>query len=231
MPTNDESLGAFAESRYARADDFDTHNRPVILEKLVAAARKGDRVLDLGCGSGSMGRELFRQHRPSFYLGLDLASRPLDLARKADLTVVQADLSKQLPLGSGWADLIYAVEIIEHLIDTDGFLQEMKRVLKPGGRIVLSTPNAASLGRRLMLAAGRNPHYESGLGPKDAGHVRYFVSGSLRELLARNGLKITALESDYLNFNNSHNLRSARLASLFPTLGTTLIAHCRSDNS
>lgn len=96
MPTSDKLLGAFAESRYTRADDFDTHNLPVKLEKLVAAARKGDRVLDLGCGSGSMGRELFRQHRPRFYLGLDLASRSLDLARKADLTVVQADLVKTI---------------------------------------------------------------------------------------------------------------------------------------
>ena len=178
-----------------------------------------------------LGSELSRRHHSSFYLGLDLVSQALDLARNADLTVVQADVSKQLPVASGWADLTYAVKIIEYLIDTDGFLQEMKRVLKPGGRIVLSTPNAASLGRRLMLAAGRSPHYESGIGPRDAGYVRYFVSGSLRELLARNGLKITALESDYLNFNNSHNLRSARLASLFPTLGTTLIAHCRSDKS
>ena len=225
MSNNDGALTTFADSRFRRDDDF--RISPAKLEKHMAAAKPGDHVLDLGCGSGALGHELLRRRLVGFYVGIDVASQALNMARTADLTVVKADVSKRLPLATGWADLIYAAEIIEHVFDTDRFVQEMKRLLKPGGRIVLTTPNAASLGRRLLLAMGRNPYLEFAAGPHDAGHIRYFLSGTLHDVCARNGLNVTSLESDYVNFHSSGRWHSERLASLFPTLGRSLIAQCK----
>ncbi len=225
MSKDDGGLATFADSLFTQ--DFDYTVPPVKLEKLIAAAKPGDRVLDLGCGAGVLGRELMHRRLVRSYLGIDVASQALNRARAAGLTVVRGDVSKRLPVAAGSADLIYATEIIEHLFDTDRFVQEIRRVLKPSGRIVFSTPNVASLGRRITLAVGRNPYLDFAAGPQDVGHIRYFVAANLRELCARNGLQVTALESDYVNFHISGRWRSRRLALLFPTLGASLIAHCR----
>ena len=225
MSKDDGGLATFADSLFTH--DFDFTIPPVKFEKLIAAAQPGDRVLDLGCGAGVLGRELMRRRLVRSYLGIDVASQALNRARAAGLTVIRGNVSKRLPLAAGCADLVYATEVMEHLFDTDRFVQEIRRVLKPSGRIVFSTPNVASLGRRIMLAMGRNPYLDFAAGPQDVGHIRYFVAANLRELCARNGLQVTALESDYVNFQISGRWRSQRLASLFPALGASLIAHCR----
>ena len=224
MPLVESRLGEFARSRYQRTGEPSI--RLVKLNKLAAAVRPGDRVLDLGCGAGILGRELAKRRIVSSYVGIDFVRSALALARVSGLTIVTADLSQRLPLASSQFDLVFAVEIIEHLVDTDAFLQETRRVLMPSGRLVLTTPNAASLGRRVLLAMGRNPHLEFALGPKDAGHLRYFVGSTLRELCGRNGFTVRALESDYVNLDDARRLGSAGAASLFPGLGGTLIAFC-----
>jgi len=123
-------------------------------------------------------------------------------------------------------DLVLAAEIIEHVIDTDTFLQKIAASLKSDGELILTTPNIAALGRRLLLLVNKNPHMEVSLEKDSAGHVRYFIKDTLIWLLEKNGFKVISFTSDVVNFNASGSVRCVWLAKMFPTLGKSLIVKC-----
>lgn len=115
------------------------------------------------------------------------------LARKASRRldgIVRADAGLPLPLRSESFDVVFAGEIIEHLVDTDGFLAEITRVLRPGGTAVVTTPNLASFENRLRLAVGRYPKWvDHRIGGE--GHVRAYTPRVLQAQLAEHGLVVT----------------------------------------
>ena len=79
--------------------------------------------------------------------------------------------SGPLPFEDGAFGAVFAGEIIEHLVDTAGFLAELHRVLAPGGVAVITTPNLASFENRVRMLLGRYPNFvEYELGGD--GHVR-----------------------------------------------------------
>ena len=89
---------------------------------------------------------------------------------------------------------------------------------------MISTPNIASLGRRLMLLFGLNPIIE--VSPNEAessGHIRYFTFKSLEKLLNKHGFKVLLKCSDKVNFNSNGSLSSGIIAKLFPKIGQSLI--------
>ncbi len=139
--------------------------------------------------------------------------------REFDLENVTWDLS------DNEFDIIFAGEIIEHLVETDSFLVNIHRIVKPGGQLILTTPNLASLGRRLLLLVGLNPFVEvsptepvSGLEP--VGHLRYFVKRSLVSLLERHGCLVNHITSDCLAIGPWN---SAFLGRMIPSLAWRFI--------
>ena len=119
----------------------------------------------------------------------------------------------RLPFADGSADVVLAGEIIEHVVDTESLLREIRRTLRPGGATVLSTPNVAWWKHRLQLLAGRYPDaldYRSRYGD-DFGHVRAFTPAVLRELLDETGFVGIRLVGKRLASIGSLT-RSARLA-------------------
>lgn len=124
-------------------------------------------------------------------------------------------------------DVVIAGEIIEHLLDTDKFLDNICRVLKPKGHLVLTTPNAASLGRRFLLLTGKNPYLETSFHPLRGGHIRYFVKESLFILLKQHKFKVEYFTSDTVIFNYNQSLYSTKLAKLIPTIGKSLIVKAK----
>lgn len=102
----------------------------------------GKRVLDAGCGAGYGSAELARV--AASVIGADIASEAVAFARgeysNPNLSFEQASCTA-LPHPDGSFDLVVAFEVIEHLTDWRGFLQEVRRLLAPGGQFVVSTPN------------------------------------------------------------------------------------------
>jgi len=190
------------------------------LKIMASLVDKNQKILDLGCGTGKFFK-LFNK-KNSQIEGLDISKKAADIGQKHGLKITVSDLHSILPYKKNTFDTITAGEIIEHIYDTDFFLKEIKRILKPNGYLVLSTPNIATLGRRLMLMFGINPLIETSLS-QGSGHIRYFTKKSLEELLKKHQFKIIKFTSDTINFTNNGQIQSQILAKIFPNLGARII--------
>lgn len=119
-------------------------------------------------------------------------------------------------------DYVFAGEIIEHLYDTDFFLEEIKRVLKPNGILIITTPNFLSFGRRIYYLFGKGIFMEQSftLPEKAAGHIRYYTFDSLKELARMHNFEPEMTFSDTVTFPW---FRIDLLAKIFPTMGQSII--------
>jgi ubiquinone/menaquinone biosynthesis C-methylase UbiE len=97
-----------------------------------------DRVVELGCGVGDYAKEIAQ--RTKTVTGVDLN---VDGARRRypDVDFLAADSNKQLPFADASTDVVVSINTIEHLRDPDKFLREIARILKPQGRVALTTAN------------------------------------------------------------------------------------------
>jgi SAM-dependent methyltransferase len=111
-------------------------------------------VLDIACGSG-YGSELLVAGGARVVVGMDRDGRALELA-SSRCAAVRGD-ALDLPFDSGVVDTVVTLETIEHLEDRVRFLGELRRVLRPGGTLILSTPNA--LYTKPQNGRPRNPYH------------------------------------------------------------------------
>jgi SAM-dependent methyltransferase len=122
-----------------------------IVEAALAAAEPapGLRWLDIGCGRGDLLRKVSEQWQPARLSGVDaLDWLDEDLRDMVEFSTLPAERADELPT----ADRVLLVEVIEHLEAPWSALRAAARLVAPGGRIVVSTPNVATLRHRLELA-------------------------------------------------------------------------------
>jgi SAM-dependent methyltransferase len=139
-----------------------------------AAIGRGRRVLDLGCRSGA-----FTQHflEGNDVVGLDVDRVALEKAAELGIEPVVANVEDPLPFPDASFDAVVAGELLEHLQFPDALVAEARRVLRPGGVLVGSVPNAFRLQSRLRFLRGIPPE-------DDATHLHMFSPGEVRKLLA-----------------------------------------------
>ena len=104
----------------------------------------GGTLVDFGCGDGAITVGISAAGGFERTIGCEIDDEVDSAAAGRGVEVVSADLNERVPLPDGIAQAIVANQIIEHLRDTDSFLEEIKRVLKPGGVVALSTDNMSS---------------------------------------------------------------------------------------
>jgi 2-polyprenyl-3-methyl-5-hydroxy-6-metoxy-1,4-benzoquinol methylase len=156
-------------------DDLDPPDRELRLSFMRGHVAAGDRVLDLGCGDGWMTAELAAMGvHPT---GVEVAQAAVDRARRRhpELDFRLAALDGPLPLEDNACDVVWASEVIEHVADTARWLSEVRRVLRPQGRLLLTTPNHS---RVRLLVAGIE-FYSEPLGD----HLHLYSAHSLRAVL------------------------------------------------
>src|SRR5271154_3915139 len=147
---------------------------------LLEHVRPGDRVLDIGCGEGVFAIELARAGAE--VLGIDVAEEPLRRARarypELDLRLVDGEGPWELADAS--FDVIWAGEVIEHVADTAAWLSEVRRVLRSGGRLLMSTPAHGRLDlMRLALSTRAFAEHFDPLGD----HLRFYSRQTLARLI------------------------------------------------
>jgi SAM-dependent methyltransferase len=137
-------------------------------------------VLDVGCGEGQLTADLLLAG--AHVVGIDVAEEPLRRARsrhgELDLRLVGAE--GPWPLEDASFDIVWAGETIEHVADTAAWLSEVRRVLRPGGRLLLSTP---AHGRAALLALALSRRgFDAHFDPR-SDHLRFYSARTLRRLL------------------------------------------------
>jgi SAM-dependent methyltransferase len=153
---------------------------------LLADVQPGERVLDLGCGAGRFVAAL-RDHGADA-VGVDLAEGALERARRNVPGAEFLATTAELPDSS--VDLVWCSEVLEHVPDTAGLLSEARRVLRTGGRLLVTTPSH-DVPRRVLLALLRwEPHFDP-LGQ----HVRFYSRRSLARVLEAFAFEDVRVES------------------------------------
>jgi 2-polyprenyl-3-methyl-5-hydroxy-6-metoxy-1,4-benzoquinol methylase len=118
---------------------------PAFVRRVISLAGPpaAGRVVDVGCGGGELLAALAEAWRDSTLYGVEVASRRRAAGSIAGrVRWIDADLGAALPLVDRAFEVVFCTEVLEHLKDPVRCLRELRRVLVPGGRLVLSVPNA-----------------------------------------------------------------------------------------
>jgi 2-polyprenyl-3-methyl-5-hydroxy-6-metoxy-1,4-benzoquinol methylase len=153
---------------------------------LLERVEPGRRVLDVGCGEGRFAAEL--QHAGAEVVAADVAEEPLRRARAAvaGLDARLISPAGPWPFDDAGFDVVWAGEVLEHVADTAAWLSEARRVLRPHGRLLLTTPgHPLALRLRLALSGRAFARHFDPLGD----HLRFYTRPGLRLVLERFGFE------------------------------------------
>lgn len=112
------------------------------------------KFIDLGCDDGSWTLCCAKKINTNLIYGAEIANERATLAKEKNISVESADLNSSLPYSNESFDVVHTNQVIEHLYDTDKFMDEISRILKRGGYTIISTENASSWHNILSLILG-----------------------------------------------------------------------------
>jgi len=149
-------------------------------------------ILDVGGGTGDILKYFF----PKSNLHLvDISSKALMIAKKNDINTHLINIeTDKLPYKDNFFDFVLSSEVIEHLKDHENFFAEIKRVLKPRGLFLITTPNICSLSSRIRLIFGFLPTTAS----FDPDHIQILNFQKLISILKKSGFKVIQKTTDAL---------------------------------
>jgi 2-polyprenyl-3-methyl-5-hydroxy-6-metoxy-1,4-benzoquinol methylase len=160
---------------------------------LLAHVRPGLRVLDVGCGEGRFAAALAAAGAQ--VTGIDVTEEPLRRARarhpELDLRLLAHDSPWPAPDAS--FDAVWAGEVIEHVADTAAWLSELRRVLRSGGSLLLSTP---ANGRLALLAAALSGGAFARRFDPLGEHLRFYNRATLTRLIEEFGFQDVTVRSE-----------------------------------
>jgi len=213
-----------------------------VLDRLERAAPgrdwRGARWLDVGCHSGAflraaIGVHSVEAHGCDVYPEVDKEERRyecFELTDNSGWTYRMRDAARGLQWGSRF-DAISALEVIEHIVDTDSFLDDLREHLVEGGFVVITTPNINNLRNRLRVPLGK---YPIGLEYRNViHHVRLYNAATLREHFASRGFDVLGiwgvrmLPQRWIDKNRLGQGISEWLSNRFGTLAPNLILVAR----
>lgn len=119
---------------------------------------KGDvSILDLGCDDGSWTVRLGERYQNPSLCGVEVVRERAKLAHEKGIDIKSFDLNGKFYLEDDYFDIVHSNQVIEHLYDTDNFISEVFRILKPGGYFIVSTVSLSSWHNIFSLLLGFQP--------------------------------------------------------------------------
>ncbi len=160
--------------------------------------------MDCGCNNGEFTVEVAKRIRSCKVYGIEINKEVCEIAKRKEIKVYNKDLNIKLPIRSSTMDVIIANKVIEHLHDTDTFVKEIYRILKPKGYSIISTNNLAAWHNIFALLLGKQPYPSDICSDPSIGklfalwagdaefysHLRIFTYYGLRELFEYYGFKV-----------------------------------------
>jgi len=164
-------------------------------------------LLDVGSGNGDV--IMISQERYKSVYGCDISENACKIARKRGLSVLCADFNNGfLPYKDNSIKHITCIEVIEHIFDPQKLLEELFRLLKRGGRLILTTSNFRYFRHIEKLAfKGSFPHTTKDTFVWGGGHLHYFTSKDLKILLKNTNFKEIRFHINYKQFERSYKRR------------------------
>jgi SAM-dependent methyltransferase len=163
---------------------------PAHIVDFVHSLGQAERALDLGCGDGRLSDELDALK----LFAADVSLLALERARLrlgADVQLVELEPDAPLPLEDTQFDLVLCAETLEHVRDVQLLLSEVRRVLRPGGTLAVTTPAHTRLTGLKLLVRG----FENGFDPLSP-HLRFFSKRSLLRLLGELGYDVRSIRRE-----------------------------------
>jgi SAM-dependent methyltransferase len=115
---------------------FDCHEQPGYYRDVTRHFAPDAKLLDVGCGTGWLAEHF------SAYTGIDGAPEAVAAATERGRNVIAGDVAQPLPFPDGAFDAVVLKDLLEHVPDPVAVVREVRRVLKPGGRVFASSPDA-----------------------------------------------------------------------------------------
>ncbi len=209
-----------------------------------------DTILDIGCGDGTLTMEIARTVNARDVYGIEIAKEGVAKAKEKGIRCMQADMDvDEIPFPAQQFDFIFCGEVIEHVFDPHRLLAFITKALKPGGKLLITTPNLTAWHCRIYLLLGYSPHlYSVSLEHPGAGklfrkssaagreHIRFFTRKGLADLLSAHGLTaqrtygfrhLDARSRDFLPWPFSSLLPAAeQLFSILPSFASAIAVLC-----
>lgn len=190
------------------------------IERVVSVLRKQPpgRLLDVGYSVKGFADYMVRA-------GWDCTGLDLNDRKHPEVKTIQCDLNEGFPVEDGIYDVVTAGEIIEHMIDESAFLQECRRVLKPNGKLVVTTPNLSFLVNRLLVLIGRPPMFVH-----EPYHYHFHTKQTLVQLVESQGFQVERVSASHVLYSRRLHPTGRifeKIADWFPTFGAHLILFAR----
>jgi SAM-dependent methyltransferase len=180
---------------------------------------EGMRVLELGAGSGLMSQTLEAHFHNKGYVKNSILA--VDLQPEAfgasNIPFERWDLNESFSCGSEQFDLVFSIEVIEHLQNPYKFIAECERVLRPGGVLILTTPNNLHIGSRFKYLRSGFPNlYEPpSTAPENAGRLCGHIM-PIHAAYVDYGLRRVGLVSKKYHVDKEHGLSLFLFYFLYP---------------
>jgi 2-polyprenyl-3-methyl-5-hydroxy-6-metoxy-1,4-benzoquinol methylase len=154
-----------------------------LVVRLLKDHRPSGKLLEYGAGTGSLIKSLITSGYSGRITGVDILARPAGLPTTVNW--IQCDLNNSIPVESGSIDLVISTEVIEHLENPRAVFREWFRILRPIGKLIVTTPNQESI-RSLFSLVGRG-HFIAFLDSCYPAHITALLRVDLVRICAETG--------------------------------------------
>lgn len=203
------------KAREERSDKIVTN----IIRKYYPSTEKTFRILDIGCGGGRLLKEFANTQNLEIY-GVDISTKALRIAKKNGYKTSQCDIEKEsISYRSNFFDIVVINDLIEHIVDPDHLLKEVRRILKIDGILVINVPNISHPASWFVQIFLDLPPIQSAR--YKSIHIRDYTLRMTKLILKLNGFEILKIRGTFIYpFNN---ILSRVIANLFPRFSERII--------